>query len=622
MAGAAGSIVEQVVAAAGEAATQEPLGAFDPAMLAATLAVALLLSVLLVPLVSVGVQWRYRRAVRRSMQRRAVPPPPRPGSRVTSAPPPPVAQQPLAPPAGAVVLPGPPPPAVHRPLPPPPPRSSSGQVVFELVGALGTSLGAEAAALVGAGNRLRRRASIVACSGAAAYGLVVAALWLHATGIGFAPVRFTVVALLKSWLVVPCLAHVNGWSRHRTLLVLVCFVVVTSVLGALFGSPGVALFALSTIALTSLLLLAFTHRTLRGVAPFVFVPIFLATFTLLSLPMGVWLALAPTLGVWGTNHWRWSCCLLLAASLWGTAFSVSSPSCTGAATPAIAGCCSSQWWALYAIFTGISLVFVGAVWAVAPLLGVVAYLVVVAVGWRGIRGAAAGDVPLRLLLLRPFRERGRSERLLLNAGRTWRYLGPVQLIAGRDLATASLEPHEFLDFVSGRLARRFVTDTDDLDERLATRTTHRDRDGRFRIEEYFCQDDTWRSAVHRLVGDSAAVLLDVRGFAGRDRGVAYELTTMVETFPIGSLLLVTDGSTDLDAVTHVIDQARQRIGPTSPNRDTGPLRIRLLQLGPGSSLVDPFLPALAAAAARHPGHGAEPTPAGSDAPGSVASATC
>lgn len=61
-----------------------------------------------------------------------------------------------------------------------------------------------------------------------------------------------------------------------------------------------------------------------------------------------------------------------------------------------------------------------------------------------------------LLLLRSFSLGKASERLFDALERYWRHAGSIQLIAGVDLATRTIEPHEFLDFMSGKLARRFI----------------------------------------------------------------------------------------------------------------------------------------------------------------------
>jgi hypothetical protein len=52
-----------------------------------------------------------------------------------------------------------------------------------------------------------------------------------------------------------------------------------------------------------------------------------------------------------------------------------------------------------------------------------------------------------------------SQRLFDALDKHWRHVGSIQMIAGPDLATTTVEPHEFLDFLRGRLARRFIDGT-------------------------------------------------------------------------------------------------------------------------------------------------------------------
>ena len=60
----------------------------------------------------------------------------------------------------------------------------------------------------------------------------------------------------------------------------------------------------------------------------------------------------------------------------------------------------------------------------------------------------------RLLLLRVFALGKRSEHYFDLVTKHWRHIGSVQLTAGPDLATTTVQPHEFLEFISGKLARR------------------------------------------------------------------------------------------------------------------------------------------------------------------------
>ena len=81
-----------------------------------------------------------------------------------------------------------------------------------------------------------------------------------------------------------------------------------------------------------------------------------------------------------------------------------------------------------------------------------------------------------LLLLRVFALGARSERLFDAFGKRWLRIGNIDMIAGPDLATTAVEPHEFLDFVGGRLSRAFVHDEADLARRHAARALGPDPD--------------------------------------------------------------------------------------------------------------------------------------------------
>jgi len=55
----------------------------------------------------------------------------------------------------------------------------------------------------------------------------------------------------------------------------------------------------------------------------------------------------------------------------------------------------------------------------------------------------------------PDAERGSAvAQAVARPGARWRHAGSIQLIAGVDLATANLEPHELLDYVRGALRTR------------------------------------------------------------------------------------------------------------------------------------------------------------------------
>ena len=69
------------------------------------------------------------------------------------------------------------------------------------------------------------------------------------------------------------------------------------------------------------------------------------------------------------------------------------------------------------------------------------------------------------------------------------------MIAGPDLVESTVEPHEFLEFLGGRLSRRFVRSDADVERRLEARHSGTDPDGRYRVNEFFCYADTWQYAM-------------------------------------------------------------------------------------------------------------------------------
>ena len=55
-----------------------------------------------------------------------------------------------------------------------------------------------------------------------------------------------------------------------------------------------------------------------------------------------------------------------------------------------------------------------------------------------------------------------------------------------------------------------------------------DPDGRYRIKEFFCYNDTWQMTMERLAAASDAVLMDLRSFSRVNQGCIFELGRLLD----------------------------------------------------------------------------------------------
>jgi hypothetical protein len=230
-----------------------------------------------------------------------------------------------------------------------------------------------------------------------------------------------------------------------------------------------------------------------------------------------------------------------------------------------------------------------------------AYRLTATVGFWLLRAAADNDAQApTLLLLRVFSLGRRSERLFAGFTKLWRHIGSVRMIAGPDLATSTVEPHEFLDFLAGRLQRRFITGPDTFERRLRETEQRRDIDGRFRIANFFCHDDTWQMALRSLVERySDVVLMDLRGFSERNRGCVFEITELLDVAPLHQIVLVVDRTTNHHFLAQTLADAWATVTKASPNWDDPAPRVRLYHFDGRIGRNIPALVAVVANAGMH-----------------------
>lgn len=192
------------------------------------------------------------------------------------------------------------------------------------------------------------------------------------------------------------------------------------------------------------------------------------------------------------------------------------------------------------------------------LLGFPGYWLTRSVGMLAIKSGRTAEGP-EVLVLRRFALGKRSETLFDSLTELWRFVGPVRLVAGVDLASRILQPQTFFSFVAQKLESRYVRSSQALSARLAKLAETRDPDGRFRVDEFFCYADTWLSAVTALIRRSDAAVMDLRGMQGRDKagGWERELSEILAVMPIERLALLVDDNTDEKYLAKVLSNSAQ-----------------------------------------------------------------
>jgi hypothetical protein len=219
------------------------------------------------------------------------------------------------------------------------------------------------------------------------------------------------------------------------------------------------------------------------------------------------------------------------------------------------------WWLIVtaeAIVTHVGGAF-GVAWIAIGLGAFAVYRVGAFATLRLLRNGSPHD-STRLLLLRVFGHQSRTESLFDHIAQRWRFQGPVQLIAGVDLAMRTVDPGEMLAFIGGRLRDVYVSTLSELPARLARLDMGRDPDGRFRVNDLYCADDTWKETLLRLLKLSDVVVMDLRGFTKDNQGCVFELQQLVIHLPMEAIVLVCDKTTDLTALAGLLRKAWNTAG--------------------------------------------------------------
>ena len=429
--------------------------------------------------------------------------------------------------------------------------------------------------------RIRRRIFVAVVAAILPPALLLAAHYVVLNGLPLTPAHLSLFGGTAALMAVPMVGVLAAIPFRRTVLLgvatLVGFAAVSVVLSmlqrlALGNAPTLdqllnaghfVAFAAITLALPLVLAAALGTRRVRGVAPFVFAGLLV-------------FALAPLLGFHLTQA--------LGATTWSAGWVLSGGIHLGALILALpVGLVA--WWRLKALARAYDakrfsdaqllahswwLMFV-AVYAVeqvaghpgsAALVGIVvvaaaAYLLFPLLLSHTLAWARRGHdapPPRMLLVLRVFGDSARTGALFERIAARWQRFGPVTTIAAPD-AAATVDPGDLLRFATGRIGDGFVTSGDELMRRLATLDVEPDRDGRYRISEFCCRDDTWQATVVALIDRADAIVMDLRSFTAARRGAEFELQQLAARASPARVVLVVDPSTDRALVDRALASA-------------------------------------------------------------------
>jgi hypothetical protein len=425
-----------------------------------------------------------------------------------------------------------------------------------------------------------RTAAVYAAAGVVFAAVLTAAWLLSLDERTFYPVRTLFLFWMFFWPAVLAINVVVGTARRRLFLIAGYFAIaVLIIVVALRVSPELRLLALPLLWLAScgiqtLVTTAYLSRQVRAIGPLVL------AFLLLAFSGALALTSMVAEGAWPLLE-------AVARKAFEVGFEASHVFWALLIIPLIAfafiGWHALKWVGrqyerkrfsdemltidaiqlLFAMAVAVSLTFHGIAYF---FTGFVAFAAFKAATYAGFALASRSVAPRSLLLLRAFTLGSRSERLFDVLRAHWLRVGNITLIAGPDLITRTIEPHELLRFLGGEIAREFVTDEADLNGRLARLDTHPDPDGRFRVNDFFCHANTWQPAMRALALRSDAVLMDLRGFTQANQGCVYELGELLNLVDLERLVLLVDATTDRAFLSHALRDRWSRLSAESINR--------------------------------------------------------
>ena len=355
----------------------------------------------------------------------------------------------------------------------------------------------------------------------------------------------------------PALVNVVPQGSKR--LLLAGSVVATSAALALEGEVGLE-DALIGLAIVVLLYLTSVHRTMRALV----VPLLvLSAAALVGALAALWALLPlnclPDAGPSGGRDWALSGAVLSASAL----LFVVCLWLGARLLDALAALVRRGWLSDRSLvaFVGLAMVAGVLMFAVDDPKATLGIQLLIYTGWMGATAAAYAwmlwrqpcpPVGRRLLMLRVFSKDRKAERLLDAIQSRWQLAGPVLEIAGPDLAKLNLDLTEFIHLINFKLHDLFQPGVAAPEVLAASLDLALDHEGRFRVNEVFCFDTSWRGVVEQMMGLSDAVLLDLRGFTEQRRGTAHEVHRLAALGLLPRVVALGDAATDWSYFEHCV----------------------------------------------------------------------
>lgn len=426
-----------------------------------------------------------------------------------------------------------------------------------------------------------RRAAVVYGGAGLVYSIMVALLWLHWDRrddlTGLAPVA---LSICLAGFTIPTVAMVVIVRRWLLWFAPVAYVALVWSTGVWVGSDLLVV-ACIAVGLPTVLSLGVAGASARAVGPVLFISLSLGLF---GGALGIQAAFQFLAADLVTSSLPGAGARLM---VWAAAGAVAAFGLLPVLVRAYRNKAVAEqelrimtWWLLFTVATIFLLAPSGQDGTPLLFVGLFGFWAVTRLGLSR-RSSWADQRPHSLLVLRVFGAQRGVEALMRGVEMHWRYVGPVQLIAGADLAAKYLEPHELLDFVRGRLRRLFLATESDVDQEIADADLLPDPDSRYRVNEYFCEEATWRYAVTRLISDADAILADFRGFTAANQGAAFEVRQLLDNAPLRKLVCLADEESDLDELSRIAHEHWGRRSVASPNRQVSEPILKLVTAGGG-----------------------------------------